>query len=118
MLNPQLRAAGFQESFEILPAFTREVSVKVEGWDAIERALFGIVIEVSRKHHRSGLCEFQEQHLMARSMAWSELDDDGSVAENIVIGALHEDCLGIFKLCVVGRRTQTRRCVREHRCTF
>ena len=92
MLDPKLRAAGFQEGLiaardaivccTLNSVVGTRLSVRSSG-----------TVEVAAEHHRSGPRELHEQHLMVRRMSGRRFDHHGSIAEHVVVGILDDGCL-------------------------
>ena len=85
VLNPELRAGGLQKLVEGGSGGACLLGVELERRDAIERALFRIVVEIAAQHDASGFGKLHVQHLMSGRMPGSRLDDDGAVAEDVVV---------------------------------
>src|SRR5438105_2553635 len=90
MLDPELRSSLSQQSFYGRARGGSLGGIEFGRRNAIELALFGIVIEVAAEHDRPGLCQLQKQHLMIRRMSGCRFDDHRSITKNVVIGAAYD----------------------------
>jgi hypothetical protein len=103
VLNPELRAALLQKHLDLLARRRGLLLVGIKCRNALHGALFRVMIQVATQQHRPRFLEFQEQHLMTRRVARRQLDHDGAIAEDVVIGGRNDDRLAVFERRVVGR---------------
>ena len=69
VLDPELRAGLFDESFYRSPARQRLIAIELKRWGLVRVAFLLIVIQVSGQQDRPRLCELQIHHLVSRAYA-------------------------------------------------
>lgn len=103
MLDPELRARFFQERFDGGSRGDGLLDIEFGGGQAIEFALFGIVVQVAADEHRAGVRQPEKEHLMTGRMPGRGLNDHGFVPEDVVFVLLDDHRFAGFERAEKGR---------------
>jgi hypothetical protein len=85
VLDPQSGAGLLHQGFDLCALGSRLRLVKFEGRKPVHCNFLRQVVKIARYENRPGLLQPQEQNLMTGRMAWSILDYNRPVSENVVI---------------------------------
>jgi len=83
-------ATGFEKFFSLFTGFPSLLAIRIERRNTVERALFRIVIEISRQKNRTGFGKLDEKHLMAGGVTRSKFQYDRTIAKDVMIRILHD----------------------------
>lgn len=97
VLNPQLRAGLFQKRIHGNSGCSRLILIEVKRRHAVQRALLWIVIKITGQQNASRPCQLQIQHLVALRVPRSPFDNDGPIAEHIMVFVVNDDRFRIAK---------------------
>src|SRR5579884_3238516 len=102
VLDPQLRAGLLQEYFQFGPGGRSLLLIEFGYRQAVQRALLGVVIEISAQHHRPGLLQLQKQGLVPRGMAGRGENQNGAISKHVVLVFVDKDRFAVLQEIIVG----------------